>query len=711
MTKNRLERLGEIIDLTERKEITDKEGPNIVFVPKDTKAAWIYKNVPCEVVEKNYRYILKPKTTENQNSDFLSIFEDAVLTSRVLKESSNSKIVFVIDSSYIFSGRGREFTLWLESVNKAFGSSNVLESSCLIIESVSRDSDPIIEIKSLMQDSCGRISEVNLKLLDRWVADGKILLMNNFTKKDLGEYNGASFQTQLDDILHNCNPVSHLSTKPFLLKETIDSQRAIYTEINDHISKKSKEFIEILKHNLASYLQKSASDDDLNQFEKTYQTIAFELAAKKEHIYEYMLHFSRINIKDDSESLLKIANDVKSLEKIKYKIRDLMPDLSHIYASDVQELNFLSELDTVKLQLRNVWNQDLSQIKEAEDTYLKLCELFVGLNEYCKLYNKELGVKLYLSKRDMLSNDEMQDFVAHNPDFRSDFSKLSHILSHRDNQLTKAFFKTIKGHSELTIGHQVIYQSIMTSIDQNESITDVFANLYMKHIKDCYAELYLGYNETITNLEQSYKDCINQREGVINKLKVGTGVAGLAGVGGGAVMAMLAESVAFGAITGIPLPLISIGAGLVTGGVSFGVHKYQKALVENPSINIDTKLLSFSFDPVEKYYKQLPKDLREMWSNINTPLQLSEYLKNKYPENKIYQLEEEGAKERKMDPSNSGISHASDINHDGKDERQENKIVSPNDGEGNSGNNGAEVEVMGATLVTPLLENPSSCSS
>lgn len=706
MTKISLEKLEEIIDLTERKEITDKEGPNIVFVPNDTKAAWIYTNVPCEVVEENYRYVLKPKTIENQNGDFLNIFEDAVLTSRVLQESSNSKIVFVIDSSYIFSGRGKEFTLWLEYIDKAFGSSNLLEASCLIIESVSRDFDPIIKLKSLIQDSCERISEVNLKLLGRWVTDGKILLMNNFTKNDLGEYNGASFQTQLDDILYNCNPVSYLSTKPFLLKETLDSQRAIYTEINNHISKKSKEFVEILKHNLEAYLQKSASNDDLNQFEKTYQTILSDLVITKGQIYGYMLDFCRTKLHSDSHDLLKIANDMKSLETIKYKIRNLMPDLSDMYAADVQELSFLSDLDTAKLQLSKIWNPFLSEIREAENTYLKLCELFVGLNEYCKLYNKKLGVKLYLSKRDMLSNDEIQDFVAHNPDFRSDFGKLSHILSHCDNQLMKAFFKTIKGYSELTTGHQVIYQSIITSIDQNTLIKDIFINLYMKNIKDCYSKLYSVYEEIITELDKSYADYTSKKAAAIFTEQAkffgtitATGI-GVAIIGG--ITQMLPSSVVKTQFTSG----FTGGAVILAGGNIFFTYNRLKELIENP---INCKLLSF--DSVEKYYKQLPKDLREAWANITTFSQLSEHLKNKYPEDKIYQLDEEGAKEREMDPSNSGISHASDINHDSKDEHQENKIVSPNDGEGNSGNNGVEVEVMGATLVTPLLENPSSCSS
>jgi len=44
---------------------------------------------------------------------------------------------------------------------------------------------------------------------------------------------------------------------------------------------------------------------------------------------------------------------------------------------------------------------------------------------------------------------------------------------------------------------------------------------------------------------------------------------------------------------------------------------------------------------IEKYYKQLPKDLREEWVNANTFSKLFDHLKMKFPEDKIYNIGED----------------------------------------------------------------------
>ncbi len=69
-------------------------------------------------------------------------------------------------------------------------------------------------------------------MLDSWLVNEKIKLIQNFSKKDLGEYDSTYFQKELGDVLQKCSSVSYLNSNPFLPSETIDLQRAFYKEIS-----------------------------------------------------------------------------------------------------------------------------------------------------------------------------------------------------------------------------------------------------------------------------------------------------------------------------------------------------------------------------------------------------------------------------------------------------------------------------------------------
>ena len=96
----------------------------------------------------------------------------------------------------------------------------------------------------------------------------KIKLIQNFSKKDLGEYDGTYFQKELGAVLQKCSSVSYLDSKPFLPSETIDSQRAFYKEISNEIFGNSKNFAATLYENLAEAIRKDACTYDFNKFEK-----------------------------------------------------------------------------------------------------------------------------------------------------------------------------------------------------------------------------------------------------------------------------------------------------------------------------------------------------------------------------------------------------------------------------------------------------------
>ena len=69
------------------KEIIDIQSPNVIFIGSNSKAELLYKNVPCKVIEKNYRYVLDTKDEIKQNDDLFSIFEKSLLVQKTLIES------------------------------------------------------------------------------------------------------------------------------------------------------------------------------------------------------------------------------------------------------------------------------------------------------------------------------------------------------------------------------------------------------------------------------------------------------------------------------------------------------------------------------------------------------------------------------------------------------------------------------------------------
>lgn len=595
----------------------DTQLPNVIFITSNnSKVELLYKNFSCKVIEKNYRYILDTANEIKQDNDFFSVFEKSLFVQKTLRESSESKIVFVIDSGCIFNGRAREFTNWLELIDKSFGSQNLYNSSCVVIESFSKDSDPILELQSLMKDSFNRISDINLKLLDNWLINEKITLIEKFSKKDLGKYDGASFQKELNHILQKCSPISYLDSKPFLPNETVDFQRAFYKEISNEILKKTEEFIPILYKELKNLLTKDASTCDFNQFKKKYHNILTELDIQEHLIYKSMLNFcNTLNI----ESLQNITDSVKQLENIENKVTSLMSGVLDLHDLDMHGLDFRNNINNLKIQLKEDWNEYITSAEEAIRTYRDLYSLF-ELNEKCKLDSKKIGLEFYWKKRDIVTKHEVNELFESNKEFRSSFDKTQYFCR-SDNYLKTAVFQCFEAYSKLNPLYGIIYQSIVKSSTSPSSHTiEIFINLYAQHVKNLYAQLYDEYKNVITNLEEEYDKCVDCRE----KLFIGGGISGITlGIVGVTALTVMSGGM------GAPFVLLS---GLLGGGTGGGVaYWYKKQLAENIDVGLED-----SFKSIEHYYKQLPKDLRENWADINTFPKLAEYLKNSYPENKIY---------------------------------------------------------------------------
>ena len=598
------------------KKTINTQSPNVIFIgSNDSKAELLYKNIPFKVVEKNYRYVLDREDEIKQNNDFFGIFEKSLLVQKTLIESSESKIVFVIDSGCIFNARASEFTSWLKSIDKSFGSQNLFNSSCLVIESVSKDSDPILELQSLIKDSLGRISDINLKLLGNWLDNEKIKLIQNFSKKDLGEYDSTYFQKELGDILQKCSSVSYLDSKPFLPSETIDSQRAFYKEISNEILNSSKDFVDSLREILMESLKKDADTYDFNQFEKNYHNMLTKLDVPEHLIYKSMIKFQTLNI--GSLSLKKIAEYVKQLEETEGKITNLMIGVLDLHDPEMHRLDFGNNINNLKNALKNNWDDSITKASEALRTYSDLYTLF-ELNEKCKIDSKKIGLEFYWKKRDIITEKDIAKLLEPHKELCLSLKKLNDFC-HSDNHLKESVIKNIEAYSNFTPLYKIIYQSIIeSSINQNKDTKDSFVNSYVQYVKNLYSQLYNEYNEVMTNLEKEYDQCISYREKVV----VGAGGAGGVILGIGATSAVTIIS------GGTLAPFVFFGGflGVGTGG---GAYWYKKKLSENSDY-------TGGFDSVGQYYKQLPKDLRESWADINVFPKLSEYLKKTYPANEIY---------------------------------------------------------------------------
>jgi len=620
------------------KEIIDIQSPNVIFIGSNSKAELLYKNVPCKVIEKNYRYVLDTKDEIKQNDDLFSIFEKSLLVQKTLIESPESKIVFSIDSGCIFNARAREFTNWLKSIDKSFGSHNLLHSSCLVIESVSKDSDPILELQSLIKDSFGRISDVNLKLLDSWLANEKIKLIQNFSKKDLGEYDSTYFQKELGDVLQKCSSVSYLDSKPFLPSETIDSQRAFYKEISNEIFGNSKNFAAILYESLAECLRKDAGTYDFNQFEKKYHNMLTKLDVQENQIYKSMINLC---LTLDNEPLQKIAEYVKQLEETEGRITNLMFGVLDLHDPDMHRLDFENNINNLRNELKQSWDESITKANEAVRVSCDLHTLF-ELNEKCKLDSKKIGLEVYLKKRDIITEKEIAKLLGPHKELRLNLDKLNDFC-HSDNYLKQSVIKNIEAYSNLTPLYKVIYQSIIaSSIDKNKDTSNSFVNSYAQHVKNLYSQLYDEYADAITNLEKEYHNCVDYRENLV----VGTGLTGGLVTGG-----VTAGAIALSGATGGIFAIVAIPF-LASSG---GAYWYKKKISENSDYKC-------GFKSVEQYYKQLPKDLREAWADINMFPKLSEYLKEAYPANKIYLHNEEQHNENFVSGSMLAIEESKELN-------------------------------------------------
>lgn len=655
------------------KEIIDIQSPNVIFIGSNSKAELLYKNVPCKVIEKNYRYVLDTKDEIKQNDDLFSIFEKSLLVQKTLIESPESKIVFSIDSGCIFNARAREFTNWLKSIDKSFGSHNLFNSSCLVIESVSKDSDPILELQSLIKDSFGRISDVNLKLLDSWLVNEKIKLIQNFSKKDLGEYDGTYFQKELGAVLQKCSSVSYLDSKPFLPSETIDSQRAFYKEISNEIFGNSKNFAATLYENLAEAIRKDACTYDFNKFEKKYHNMLTKLDVQENQIYKSMINLC---LTLDNEPLQKIAEYVKQLEETEGKITNLMRGVLDLHDPDMYRLDFENNINNLKNELKNNWDKSIFQANEAVRASCDLYTLF-ELNGKCKLDSKKIGYECYLKKRDAITEQESDKLLESHKELRLNLNKLNDFC-HSDNHLKQAVIKNIEAYSNLTPLHKVIYQSIIaSSIDKNLDTSNSFINSYVLHVKSLYSQLYDEYAEVITNLEKEYHECAWFRENIE--------VFGGRCIGGGTVVGgVVAGGIALSGGTGLIFLLTGIPS--LIGGI--GGYIKKKQISENSD-----SLLKYSFKSVEQYYKQLPKDLREGWADINMFPKLSEYLKEAYPANKIYLHNEEQHNENFVSGSMLAIEESKELNelssqtNKFSQNQNEELLLQSNDGVLLSGNN------------------------
>lgn len=592
-----------IIKKVEQKVI-NSENTNTIFTEANSKAELFYKNVPCEVVNYNYRYVLRPKEQTVQNYDFYKIFKHSLTIQKILKDSSLSKIVFNIDAGDIFNARGKGFTDWLELINTSFDGQKLLYSSCLVIESVSSDSDPIAELKSFIGSSFDRISESNLKLLNEWIKNGKIVLISKFTKNDLGDYDSNIFRKELNDALQKCQFISELDSKPFLPNDTRDFQIQLYKENSNNISDKLQKFINKLEVELKNYLNQCAERKVLSNFKNDYQNIIIKLDINEGSLYESLINLYQLN--SFSESLMVIAKEVKILEKEELILTKLMAYTLSLHNPVNHKLELENNVRKLSCKLKNFWGNSIKEAEEAVNAYLELYSLF-ELNEDFRLAVKNLGVKLHLMKKqDTISDKEFSRLLEYNAEFDKIFNKLQ-LFCQKKGDLQQSFMKTIEAYSSLT--HKIIYQSIAHSTQTNSPAQE-FVHLYTQHVKNFYSKLFSEYQGILTNLEKEYKQCIDKRENA-----VGVGAVGVGAVGG-----IVLGSVGF--------PPLLIGSSL---GAYWAYLKRKKI-----SENFD--LFKLGFNKVEEYYKQLPKELREAWADINMFPNLSKHLKDSYPEDKIYSL-------------------------------------------------------------------------
>ncbi|WP_341792841.1 MULTISPECIES: hypothetical protein [unclassified Rickettsia] len=125
-----------------------------------------------------------------------------------------------------------------------------------------------------------------------------------------------------------------------------------------------------------------------------------------------------------------------------------------------------------------------------------------------------------------------------------------------------------------------------------------------------------NYKLIIEELNKSYNSYIQNKEAVIELGALGINVATVGVV------------TLFGWIA-VPL---AIGSILLVGRTK---EAYKKELLQTLSVGELGNVAE-----IEKYYKQLPKDVREKWAKDNAFSKLADHLKIEIPENRIYNIDE-----------------------------------------------------------------------
>lgn len=609
MTKNVVD-ITAVFDIAAkvRQKNLDINFTKVVFVGFNSKAEMFHKNIPCEVVAKSYRYILRPKD-QIEHSSFYDLLEHSLMVQRTLKEAIESKIVFVVESSSIFNGRGREFTSWLDYIDKSYGSENLLSTSCLVVESVSSDSNPVLELKSIASSSCDRITGQNLKLLNEWLNSEKIALIPRLTKSDLGDYNADPFRKQLDSILSKCETLSRCNSKVFLPADSLDFQEKLYQQHFQALSDKSGKFISELETVFYHFLdQKAKKCNDLDSFKNSYNKILDVLGVNISLLHEFIIALSRLDITNNT--LQNIAKEIEILEQKERSIIELMPEISRWYDPEKQLLTFTNKIYNIKKKLIECWSHDISITEEAIKVYLSIYRLCES-NETYKSEMKNLGVEFHLGKfKEGDATINALELIKKHEELDTSLKQVEDFYS-RNTKLKEVFIKTIESYSDLTALHKISYQSMLKYVQETTPLNVSFSRLYTKHIKDIYDELYSEYREITTKLESA-----------VTRLNVTI----LATAGSAAAIPILVDYMTY-MLTGFPIfTLIAMYGGMMANSSGMGFQNL---------------VLKKNLEQVERYYKQLPKDLRETWAEINDVYHwLSNYLKKKYSEDSTHRFDE-----------------------------------------------------------------------
>ncbi len=578
------------------KKITENVGqlrinnaPNVIFIGDDIEFGDIM-----------------PMMSQKQNNDFFQIFEKSLIAQKILRESSNSKIVFVVDASSIISGRGRDFTEFLKSLDSHFGSKNLLDSSCLVVRSSSKEWNINAEIQSFVKNPSDRISDTNLQLLSNWLSNGKIVTFPTSVEYQSDLDNA---QRQLYESLAKSKPIGGLNTKLFLPSHTIETQKQFYSQLCDNIGKYSKQFLEQkVGTNLNLTLDNLAHNLNLRDFKINYDKLISQLDYNKKYKISDVLSqlMQQFNLQKDIESQL-IINQVRDLEEIENNIPELMPQISDIHSRDIPKLKFSSQIDDLKYQLVNIWDQHIKKVEDADKAYDELY-IFCKRNEDFQSTIKKLGTAAYLKQSSKSEITSMERMFQTNNKLGTNLYRLKDFYK-TENPLKGVIEKNVTTHRPPTFIDKAIFKSTQPQISKNliefsQNPIKSFLKEYIDYIGDTYETLYSQYHDAISALQHEYESYVAARE---NSVAICGCIVGLG-------------SIVTGFLTGGATMLLDIaGGGCAIAAGFLGKNK------------LATKLpISWLAGNVEECYKQIPGDLREGWAEIVTFPEFSEYLKSKY---------------------------------------------------------------------------------